>query len=164
MEGPSSIAVVGGNGDIYVAWREEGPEQYSFIATVMRKKDGTWTEPLQIGNKEEYASTPSLVVTNTRVFVSWIGWEPGFLNSNNQENNRFPEDDGAVEGTLYLSHKSLADVRFSSPVKLTGGTASCPNLAINPRSPSYPSVVWTEGRECPPGDCIQLFFSDIQPK
>jgi hypothetical protein len=154
-----------GGGQLHVAWREGSNETLSFIGYTVGRIDGVWTTAVALGDRARYASSPSIAVNKKSVFVTWVAWDPGFVNSNSQRDNAFPDDNEFVEGELMFATRFIGAGGFLPSQPLTGGTCAYPRLVQHvPATLSGPVAVWSSGQSCAPNDCVPLYFGTILPR
>jgi len=158
-------AVLDSEGNLHVAWREGEVNGRVFISHCEMKKNGTWSSPDIIGLDYTLDSTPSIAIDGSKITIAWISWEPGFINSDGEEDNNFPEDDDTVEGRLFIATKQIGANNFTDPKELIGGICSYPNLGVEDvTSKGRTAIIWASGQECVPKDCVQLFFGTLPKK
>jgi len=143
-----AAAALDAEGRLHVAWREGVGQGGSGATTAifysMRGADGRWLRPVRLTTADENASTPSVGVTDSSVFVAWVAWSPGAVNSDGQADNGFPADNSTVEGRIEWSSSLLDREQFWPPAVIDAGPASYPCWAVGPSNgAARPALAWT---------------------
>ena len=144
-------AALDARGRLHVAWREgvtppkdgrSGPSLAIFYS--VRESDGRWREPKRLTTEDENASTPTVGVTESRVCVAWVAWDPGATNSEGKVDNGYPSDNSTVEGRIEVSSSALDGDEFEAATVIDRGPASYPCWAVGPsRGAARPALAWT---------------------
>ena len=134
-------------GWLHLAWREGSPiEAGSGVAIEYASLDarGHVEGPVRVSPAGENASTPSLVVGGGSVWIAWVGWGPGEINSEGRRDNGYPADAASVEGKLKVCSKRIGAADFGPVMLLDAGPAAYPTWASRGEaSPSPEALLWT---------------------
>ena len=136
------------SGRVHIAWRE-GPVSGAGagpIAVYYASLDpeGRVAGPVRVSPAGENASTPSVVANGTSVWVAWVAWTPGELNSEGRRDNGYPADNAAVEGRLEIRSARSGTSSFGPVTQLEAGPVSYPTWASRTDQARAPeALIWT---------------------
>jgi hypothetical protein len=153
-------------GRIHMVWREGtvGPDgTASSIAVYYASLDaqGHVEGPLRVSPVGENASTPTVVVISHGVWIAWVAWTPGEVNSEGKRDNGFPSDNAMVEGRLEIRSRISGSPTFGPVVSVDAGRASYPTWALRSDSATFPeALLWTRAQ---PGSKCRLLLDRVAP-
>jgi glycosyltransferase Alg8 len=136
-------AATDASGRVHFAWRE-GPAGSVSVRYAVLDERGRAGAPVRISPAAENASTPSLAVSGGCVWIAWVAWAPGDVNSEGKSDNGFPGDAAAVEGRLEFCTKRIGAVAFGPVTQLDVGPVAYPTWARRSDAASAPeALLWT---------------------
>jgi mannuronan synthase len=131
------------SGRAHFAWREGGADGVS-IRYAMLDERGRAGAPVRVSPAGENASTPSLTVSGGSVWIAWVAWAPGAVNSEGRSDNGFPADAATVEGRLETCSKRIGAAAFGPVTPLDGGPVAYPTWARRGDAGAAPeALLWT---------------------
>jgi hypothetical protein len=121
---------------------------------------GRVTGPMRVSPTAESASTPSITVSGGRVWVAWVAWNPGDLNSEGKRDNGYPSDNATVEGRLEVRSAKSGAPSFGPVLPLDAGPVCYPTWASRGDAAGPPdALMWTRAE----AGSYQLVLGRITP-
>ena len=146
-------------GRLHVVWREGSPAGPSVVRYALRDAD-VWSTPVTLSTAGQFASTPTIAVDETTVHVAWVEWPSGTNNSLGQMNNGYPDDDGAVEGGLFVASAPIGSTSFTDGTLFAKAPAAGPVFARG----RVGMLAWLSGTNalCPQdGSCVSVLLGVV---
>jgi mannuronan synthase len=156
-------AAIDPSGRAHFAWRE-GSAGSASVRYASLDESGRADALVRVSPAGESASTPSLTVSGGRVWIAWVAWNPGAINSEGKIDNAFPSDAAAVEGRLEICSKRIGATGLGPVTALDGGPAAYPTWARRNDAGSGPeALLWTRLERGANGapDRLRLLLSRI---
>jgi hypothetical protein len=99
-------------------------------------------------------------VSGGRVWVAWVAWNPGDLNSEGKRDNGYPSDNATVEGRLEVRGAKSGAPSFGPVLPLDAGPVCYPTWASRGDAAGPPdALMWTRAE----AGSYQLVLGRITP-
>ena len=121
-------AAVDSAGRVHFVWREGSAGGASIRYSSLDAR-GQAETACRVSPSTENASTPSITVGGGRVWIAWVAWPPGEVNSEGKPDNGFPSDASTVEGRLEVCGKAIGSASFGPVSQIDAGPVGYPSWA-----------------------------------
>ncbi|HEY2954230.1 MAG TPA: hypothetical protein VGK89_03135 [Candidatus Eisenbacteria bacterium] len=145
-----------GAGRVCFVWREQA-EGGGYVSYASLDRGGRLEGPMRVSPAGELASTPSVAVSGGTVWVAWVAWAPGAVNSEGKLDNGFPAEAGAVEGRVEITSRRTGAASFGPAIPVEAGPAAYPTWARMSDALHAPeALLWTRVEPGPLGPASQF--------